>query len=135
MNKTYELPNGKTMVAEFDENGVGKITVQALDSLVDELNYYADQEPCDDAISRKSVINTLVNMDNALDENRTVEEYKALLKECYEVLPSVRPQEPKTGLWIRVTDKTGHLVWECDKCSWQQRFNANFCPDCGARMV
>lgn len=44
-------------------------------------------------------------------------------------------QEPKTGHWIRVTDKTGHLVWECDKCSWQQRFNTNFCPDCGAKMV
>ena len=42
-------------------------------------------------------------------------------------------QEP-TGHWIRVTDKTGHLVWECDKCSWQQRFNTNFCPNCGARM-
>lgn len=43
-------------------------------------------------------------------------------------------QEPKTGHWIRITDKTGHLVWECDKCEWQQRYNTNFCPDCGAKM-
>ena len=43
-------------------------------------------------------------------------------------------QEPKTGHWIRVTDKAGHLVWECDKCGWQQRFNTNFCPDCGTRL-
>lgn len=43
-------------------------------------------------------------------------------------------QELKTGHWIRITDKTGHLVWECDKCAWQQRFNTNFCPDCGAKM-
>ena len=41
--------------------------------------------------------------------------------------------EPK-GHWIRVTDKAGHLVWECDKCGWQQRFNTNYCPDCGADM-
>ena len=44
-------------------------------------------------------------------------------------------KEPKTGHWIRVTDKAGHLVWECDKCSWQQRYNTNFCPDCGAKMI
>ena len=43
-------------------------------------------------------------------------------------------QEPKTGHWIRTTDKAGHLVWECDKCGWQQKFNTNFCPDCGVKM-
>ena len=46
----------------------------------------------------------------------------------------VLEQEPKTGHWIRTTDKAGHFVWECDKCGWQQRFNTNFCPDCGAKM-
>ena len=89
---------------------------------------------CDDAISRQAVLNTLYSMDKALDENRTIEEYKELLKECYEQLPSVAHAE-KTGHWIRVTDKTGHLVWECDKCGWQQRYNTDFCNDCGAKMV
>ena len=46
MTKTYELPNGRIMTADFDENGIGKITVQALDSLVNELNEYASEE-CD----------------------------------------------------------------------------------------
>ena len=46
MTKTYELPNGRKMSADFDENGIGKITVQALDSLVNELNEYASEE-CD----------------------------------------------------------------------------------------
>lgn len=45
-----------------------------------------------------------------------------------------KKDERQTGKWIRVTDKTGHLVWECDKCGWQQRYNTNFCPDCGANM-
>ena len=44
-------------------------------------------------------------------------------------------QEPKTGHWTRAIDKTGHLVWECDKCGWQQRFHTNYCPDCGIKMV
>ena len=47
---------------------------------------------CEDAISRQAVLNTLDNMDKALDEDRTVENYKELLKECYEGLPSITPQ-------------------------------------------
>ena len=44
MTKTYELPKGRSIVAEFDENGVGKITIQALDSLICELNEYAERQ-------------------------------------------------------------------------------------------
>lgn len=46
------------------------------------------QEPCKDAISRRAVLDTLNKMDSVLDEDRTVENYKALLKECYKDLPS-----------------------------------------------
>jgi hypothetical protein len=57
-----------------------------------------DCEDCpayEDAIGRKAVLNTLENMDRALDEDRTVESYKDLLRECYKVLPSVTPK-PKS---------------------------------------
>lgn len=40
-----------------------------------------------------------------------------------------KAHQPKTGHWI-----TEHFVWECDKCHWQQKFNTNFCPNCGADM-
>ena len=43
-------------------------------------------------------------------------------------------ENQKTGHWTRVMDKTGHLVWECNKCKWQQRFNTNYCPNCSAKM-
>lgn len=49
-------------------------------------------QPCEDAVSRKAVINTLDNMDKALDTDRTVENYKMLLTECYKVLPSLLNQ-------------------------------------------
>ena len=42
-------------------------------------------------------------------------------------------KRPK-GKWIRVVDKAGHWVWECEDCKWQQRIATNFCPDCGAEM-
>lgn len=50
------------------------------------------QEPSGDLISRQAVLETLNDMDNVLDEDRTIENYKELLKECYEVLPPVKPQ-------------------------------------------
>ena len=50
-------------------------------------------EKCDDAISRTAVLNTLDSMDKALDENRTIEEYKELLRECYEQLSPVSVAE------------------------------------------
>ena len=49
-------------------------------------------EPKEDTISRKAVLDTLERMDKALDEDRTVESYKELLRECYKVLPSVKPK-------------------------------------------
>lgn len=42
MLKEYGLPNGRKMVAYFDEKGIAEITIQAIDSLVSELNYYAE---------------------------------------------------------------------------------------------
>lgn len=46
----------------------------------------------EDAVKREAVLNTLDAMDAALDENRTVEAYKELLKECYKALPPVTPK-------------------------------------------
>lgn len=58
-------------------------------------------EPCEDAVKREAVLNTLDTMDKALDENRTVEAYKELLKECYKALPPVTPKQR----WIPVSEK------------------------------
>lgn len=76
----------------------------------------SDKEPTtkndlgDDAVRRKTVLNTLDNMDSALDdEDRTVETYKELLKECYKVLPSVTPQEP-------IFEKDGTLIVTTEHC-------------------
>ena len=102
----------------------------------------ATSMPCGDAISRQAVLDTLDNMDNVLDEDRTIENYKELLKECYEVLPSVNPT--KTGHW----EQYGNY-WEdkfkCSECGKEQPKILNgeriighwsdYCPNCGAKMV
>lgn len=58
--------------------------------------------------------------------------YKDDLRIMIEALEKSTPliERPK-GKWVRVVDKAGHWVWECD-CKWQQRFATNYCPDCGS---
>lgn len=33
--KKYKLTNGRTVVFEYDENGIGKVTVEAMDALME----------------------------------------------------------------------------------------------------
>lgn len=91
-------------------------------------------QDCSDAISRQAVLEKAINVPIAkvVTEDKVIYR-KIVFVDDIENLPSVSPQQ-RTGRWIRVTDKTGHFVWECDKCHWQQRFNTNFCPDCGAKI-
>ena len=96
----------------------------------------SDQESCEDAISRRAVLDTLNKMDSALDEDRTVETYKELLAACYNDLPPVTPAH-KTGKWIYSGsyDEDGMLL--CSNCKHEIDVSEGyfkFCPNCGARM-
>ena len=87
-----------------------------------------------DAVKRDAVLNTLDTMDKALDENRTVEAYKELLKECYKELPRVTPK-PGSGEWIQ-----HGIGFRCSECAIQtsehnvKRGLMKYCPNCGAKM-
>ena len=97
-----------------------------------------DQSICEDAVSRKAVINAISN--NCLwisgdDWNKLVE--------CIESIPSITSQL-KMGHWVK-TPKTvmgeGYM-WYCDKCEHQVYQDSsrsypseNYCPNCGAKMV
>ena len=49
-------------------------------------------------------------------------------------LPSVTPQEPKTGHWISRPHIYG--VAFCSECGFELKINnTNYCPNCGAKMV
>ena len=88
-------------------------------------------EPYDDAVKREAVLNTLDTMDAALDENRTVEAYKELLKECYKELPSVTPKS-KPGQWIAgPTIGDGFTCSKCNAHYPMYPMSYRFCPICG----
>ena len=105
----------------------GTVADKTLKEAIGVIKASKQEENCEDAISRQAVLDIAKSSKSNWIDN------SVLFKRVNE-LPPVTPQQ-KMGHWIRVTDKSGHLVWECDKCGWQQRFNTNFCPDCGARMM
>ena len=98
-----------------------------------------EQETCEDTISRQAVLDTLDKMDKALDIDRTVENYKELLTECYKDLASAVSKE-KTAKWETTTTvfcgRTFEVI-ECSCCKQKQEYFAKtkFCPNCGAKMI
>lgn len=95
-NEISDLQN-RLDIAEYDKDR-WKEKVTALEEKLKSLS----AEPCEDAINRQAVLDTIDTTDKFMDEDRTVENYKALLKECYEVLPSVTPKQ-KVG-YISIDD-------------------------------
>jgi DNA-directed RNA polymerase subunit RPC12/RpoP len=85
-------------------------------------------------------------MDKALDEDRTVENYKELLRECYKVLTPVSGSEKpnKIGHWIKEKSRYG---WDgksyvCSECGRSIHLDSEvedltdypYCH-CGAQMI
>lgn len=88
-------------------------------------------ELSDDLISRQAVEEII----NDIRDCISVEGYCAIL-ERLKKLPSVNPQEPKTGHWKR--NETIRLTY-CSECGFGQHIDEfrtyNYCPNCGCRMV
>ena len=90
---------------------------------LDIIDKYAEQEPCDDAISRQAVLKQLKS---CLTGGETEYQY---VKLHIDNIPSVRPQE-QTGHWIK---KDGYS--DCSECGSHIVTEWDFCQKCGARMV
>lgn len=87
-----------------------------------------------DCISREQALNEFC-IYNPYD-SIGVDKVRSYLK----ALPSVTPQEPKTGRWIMtgnyLTTAYGSIDYvECSCCGEDSLEEGNFCPNCGAKMV
>lgn len=114
-----------------------KATFTKINELLNEL----EQEPCEDAISRKEVRDTIfrecsgVNLD--IDFAKVL-----LLQRAIKALPPVTPQEPRKGHWIYdYTSADGHRTYHCSECGCylqpkhSEPLNSfKWCSFCGADM-
>lgn len=96
-----------------------------------------EQESCEDAVSRQSVKEQMIYY-GFLAPDMTVTEF---VEDC---LPSVNPQESKTGHWEQYGNS-----WEdkfkCSECGKEQPkilcgeqiigHWSDYCPHCGAKMI
>ena len=94
----------------------------------------------DDLISRQAVLELVGNYDLSMGQ----------VVKAIHALPSVTPKE-KTGVWIEtyseIDAKYSRHSYKCSECGefasyfvggsedWWDLVKANYCPNCGARMV
>ena len=78
-----------------------------------------EQEPCDDAISRQAVLEIQAKYAEHIGATKFWQ-----MRDDIEALPSVNPQEPKTGHWINQDEGAFYPIDS----------NRKYCANCGVKM-
>jgi len=93
-------------------------------------NRILELEPCEDAISRQSVMS--ITRDFIGDPKYTE---KRLVDNLNKLSPT-KSQETKTGHWITTRTLMHDGEYYCDKCNCDSPHNEkwDYCPNCGAKM-
>ncbi|MGJ0566838.1 hypothetical protein ACR73B_17095 [Enterococcus innesii] len=126
----------------YEQGNMGE-QKQALDMAIKAL----EQEPCEDAIRRADAEALFRNARSKLNPSdyKTADEFNTrdlmLLnaEQFIHLLPSVRPQKPKTGHWIDIM--VGDMPAQaCDRCNTFYPLSYTggghrYCPNCGAKMI
>lgn len=86
-----------------------------------------------DVVSRQAVIDLMMQK---WGENFSGDDAMQESIDAIRVMPSVTPQEPKTGHWIPLgyEDEWWGEVCTCSECG-SSMFRSNYCPNCGAKMI
>lgn len=108
---------------------------------------FLEQKTCEDDISRQAVLEMAYDM-SEIDGEHFTKPWMVVDVEDIQKLPSVNPQEPKTGNWEYVQyDYNPRLGnWHCSECRCvivacvdkNEKSGIplyKYCPNCGARMV
>ena len=88
-----------------------------------------------DLISRADAIQAMQDKAKKLTNEDTINGLCGAVAILFE-LPSVTPQEPKTGHWINGYTFPDGAYWKCDKCNEliKVKIPMHYCNNCGADM-
>ena len=84
------------------------------------------QEPCEDAVSRQSMLDAITD----IDDNINMDIYTNEVREIISALPSVIHTHKK-GKWIKTKYWYSNY---CSECNYKSEEQTNYCPNCGSRM-
>ena len=127
-------------INELKKYTLGKKNTEKVEINVLKLNRIIkalEQEPCEDAISRKWLKNAIHNFYKGLIHTPTEEDIQAYIY----VAPSVTPPT-KVGVWIEEEDFFGDIGYKCSICNEvfttieyePNDSTMNYCPNCGSKM-
>ena len=89
-----------------------------------------------DLISRQTVLDGIDTYIYKAQSTGTQDDFYSFAELVVKQLPSVNPQEPKTGHWIKISPAK---IYECSECGrnvmTRDIWAYEFCHGCGAKMV
>ena len=91
-----------------------------------------------DCIDRQATLDAIIKRLGIKNETYLLEAERVIYQQIL-AMPSVTPQEPKTGHWIEDAEqhhveKTYHCS-ECGHGAWGEYEKTEYCGGCGAKMV
>ena len=127
----------KQLIGYDKDSEIVKATQKSLDMAIKALEHPEKNVvavvPCGDCISREQALKELKE---SAEYHANDSREEALLRRDRDIiraLPSVTPQEPKTGHWMK-SNIGGAKV--CSVCNAHMGLSSfKFCPNCGAKMV
>ena len=93
-----------------------------------------EQEPCEDAISRRAAIDAVEKAKTAMSPDGEIYVAKINAEMNIQQLPSVSAK--KTGRWIYIcnSEVNGLKIVKCSECGKRTYGSGKYCPNCGAKM-
>ena len=86
-----------------------------------------EQQPCEDCIGRKAVLDMVEDMTDQFGTK-----HRVVTEGMISMLPPVTPQ-PRTGRWI--FDEILDRHYYCSECKSMGVDYWDYCPNCGVKMV
>ena len=128
----------KQLIGYDKDSEIVKATQKSLDMAIKALEHPEKNVvavvPCGDCISREQALKELKE---SAEYHANDSREEALLRRDRDIiraLPSVTPQEPKTGHWIP-SHIPESILDECSECGFScGAFTFNYCPNCGEKM-
>lgn len=153
MTREEAILNLKSLKEDYwDDDGYGHETKAYEDTMfaLDMAIEASEQEPCEDCVNRKTVIDAVHKqmfkfVDKAIDEQseETDDKVDLLLTVNKGITGAIRSlplakAEQKRGHWLYDSDHPDRLICSTCNCEWDMwRYESKefkYCPNCGCRM-